>query len=133
MRKFYGTRIFVQSAGVKHEKEIDGFSISVCAEIGIELNRHRVRTLQEMEQWGDQIGSFDMIVALSPAAHRQALEYTRYYSVDVEFWPVLDPTGVGGNRENRLASYRQTRDQITDRILKRFGPRDPEIQVDAMK
>lgn len=130
MRNNYWRRIFVQSAGVKNEQEIDGFAISVCAEIGVELKTHRVRSFQEMEEWGDQIGSFDMIVALSPAAHRHALEYTRYYAVDVEFWPIIDPTGLGETREAKLASYRQTRDQISARIIAKFGPPDPEPEDD---
>ncbi|MCB1351319.1 MAG: low molecular weight phosphatase family protein [Rhodobacteraceae bacterium] len=128
MRRDYGRRIFVQSAGVKNELEIDGFAVSVCAEIGLKLDAHRVRTFQEMEQWGDQIGAFDLIIALSPAAHRQALEYTRYYAVDVEFWPIFDPTGLGETREAKLAAYRQSRDQIAQRIRARFGPPDPPVE-----
>jgi protein-tyrosine-phosphatase len=126
MRKYYGRRIFVQSAGVKNELEIDGFAIAVCSEIGVELRAHRVRSFQEMEEWGDQIGAYDLIIALSPAAHRQALEYTRYYAVDVEFWQIFDPTGIGDTRDAKLFSYRQTRDQIDGHILSRFGPPDPE-------
>ncbi len=126
MRKYYGQRIFVQSAGVKNELEVDGFAVAVCAEIGLKLEAHRVRSFQEMEDWGDQIDGFDLIVALSPAAHRQALEYTRYYAVEVEFWAIFDPTGLGETREAKLAAYRQTRDQISARIIERFGSPDPE-------
>ena len=77
MKKYYGSRIYVQSAGVKSELEIDGFSVTVCAEIGVELERHRTRSFEEMEQWGDRIDAYDLIVALSPAAMRAAQEYTR--------------------------------------------------------
>ena len=122
MKRFYGTRYYVQSAGVKNELEVDGFAVAVCAEIGVELARHRVRTFHEMEEWGDRIGSYDLIVALSPAAMRQAQEYTRYHALDVEYWAVFDPTGLGETRNDRLAAYRQTRDQIVARILGRFGP-----------
>jgi arsenate reductase len=124
MKKFYGTRIYVQSAGVKNELEVDGFSVMVCAEIGVELAKHRVRSFHEMEEWGDRIGAYDLIVALSPSAMRQAQEYTRYHAVDVEYWPTFDPTGLGETREAKLAAYRQTRDQILGRILARFGPPD---------
>lgn len=123
MKKYFGTRIFVQSAGVKNELEIDGFAQAVCAEIDVPLSQHRVRTFQQMEEWGDQIGSYDLIVALSPAAQRQALEYTRWHAIDVEYWPIFDPTGIGDNREARLAAYRQTRDQIEKHIVERFGSR----------
>lgn len=122
MKHFYGNRIFVQSAGVKSDMEIDPFSIAVCAEIGVALDRHRARTLSEMEEWGDRIGSYDLIVALSPAAQRQALEYTRWHAIEVEYWQTIDPTGLGETRERRLEAYRQTRDQIEARIRGRFGP-----------
>jgi len=126
MKKFYGRRIFVQSAGVKNELEVDGFSVAVSAEIDVALHKHRVRSFHEMEEWGDRIDAFDLIVALSPAAQRQAQEYTRYHAIDVEYWPTIDPTGLGETREAKLAAYRQTRDQILGRILARFGPPDPE-------
>ena len=121
MKKFYGQRAYVQSAGVKSEMEIDGFTIAVCRELGVELDRHRVRSFDEMKQWGDDLSAFDLVVALSPASQRQALELTRYCSLDVEYWPILDPTGLGETREDKLACYRQSRDQIRDRMLSRFG------------
>ena len=43
---------------------------------------------------------------------RQAQEYTRYHAIDVEYWPIFDPTGLGEGRDAKLAAYRQTRDQI---------------------
>jgi arsenate reductase len=122
MKKFYGHRAYVQSAGVKGEMEIDGFTVAVCDEMGVPLHRHRVRSFEEMQQWGDDLSQFDLIVALSPASQRQALEFTRYNHLDVEYWPILDPTGLGETREAKLAAYRQTRDQIRDRIIARFGP-----------
>lgn len=122
MKKLYGQRTYVQSAGVKSEMEIDGFSVAVCKEMGIQLERHRVRSFDEMEQWGDDLSGFDLIVALSPASQRRALELTRYFHLDVEYWPILDPTGLGETRDAKLAAYRQARDQIRNRMVSRFGP-----------
>lgn len=121
MKKFYGTETYVQSAGVKGEMEIDGFSIAVCNELGVELSRHRVRSFDQMEEWGDDLGSFDLVVALSPAAQRKAQDLTRYHHLDVVYWPILDPTGLGETREAKLASYRQARDQIIARMRERWG------------
>jgi protein-tyrosine-phosphatase len=121
MKRMYGQRAYVQSAGVRNDMEVDGFSIAVCAEIGIELSRHRSRSFDEMEQWGDDLGQFDLIVALSPASQRLALELTRFYHLNVEYWPIIDPTGLGEGREAKLNAYRQARDQIRDRMLARFG------------
>ena len=122
MKKFYGQDIYVQSAGVYNDMEIDGFSIAVCEEIGIELARHRSRSFDEMQDWGDDLAAFDLVVALSPASQRRALELTRYFHLEVEYWPVLDPTGLGEARDEKLKSYRETRDQIRARMLERFGP-----------
>ena len=126
MKKYYGARIYVQSAGVRSDLDIDGFSVAVCAEIGVRLERHRTRSFDDMEQWGDRIDAYDLVVALSPAAMRQAQEYTRYHALEVEYWPIFDPTGLGETREAKLAAYRQARDQIEARIRIRFGPPDEE-------
>ena len=77
MKKFYGQRAYVQSAGVKNDLEIDGFTVAVCEEMGIELSRHRTRSFEEMQQWGDDLSGFDLIVALSPASQRRALATVR--------------------------------------------------------
>ena len=121
MKKIHGTACYVQSAGVHNDMEIDGFAIAVCRELGIELSRHRSRSFQEMQQWGDDLGQFDLIVALSPASQRLALDMTRLYHLAVEYWPILDPTGLGDGRDAKLAAYRQSRDQIRDRLVARFG------------
>lgn len=121
MKKFYGTGTYVQSVGVTNDMEIDGFSIAVCQEIDVELSRHRSRSFDEMEQWGDDLSSFDLVIALSPASQRRALELTRFFHLDVEYWPILDPTGLGETRDAKLASYRQARDQIVERLTERFG------------
>ena len=121
MKKLYGTGTYVQSVGVINDLEIDGFSIAVCDEIGVELSRHRSRSFDEMERWGDDLSSFDLIVALSPASQRRALELTRLFHLTVEYWAILDPTGIGETRETKLVSYRQTRDQILSKLRKKWG------------
>ncbi len=127
MKKLYGRKIYVQSAGVKNEFEIDGFAVAVCDEIDVKLERHRSRSFEEMEEWGDEIGGYDLIVAMSPAAQRKAQEYTRVFALEVEYWPILDPTGMAETREAKLALYRQSRDQIHARVLQKFGPPPEEM------
>ncbi len=120
LKQHAGTRIFVQSAGVKGDMDIDGFTIAVCREIGVELSRHRVRSFDDLLEWGDDLDSYDLIVALSPAAQRRALEYTRYYALEVEYWPMMDPSGFGDDREAKMARYRDLRDQLQAKIKARF-------------
>ncbi|MDA9990956.1 low molecular weight phosphatase family protein [Paracoccaceae bacterium] len=120
MKKLYGTGVYVQSAGVSNDLEIDGFAISVCEEIEVELSRHRSRSFDEMNKLGDDLSSFDLIVALSPASQRRALDLTRFFHLEVEYWPIMDPTGLAETRESKLGVYRQTRDQIFDQLKNRW-------------
>lgn len=121
MKKFFGHTVYVQSVGVKSDLEIDGFTIAVCLEIGVDLHRHRARSFQELQDWGEDLGAFDLAIALTPASYHRALELTRHSAIEVEHWPIADPTGLGEGREARLAHYRATRDQIAAHIRARFG------------
>ena len=49
-KKLIGRKIFVQSAGIFDTLEIDGFTVKVCNEINVQLSKHRVRSLKEMER-----------------------------------------------------------------------------------
>jgi arsenate reductase len=120
-KKLLGKRVFVQSAGARGQLPVDPFAIEVCAEIGVDISQHSTHTFDEMEEWGDDLSQFDLIVALSPGAQRRALEGAEGSHVEVEYWPTLDPTDLGDTREQKLAAYRQTRDQIRQRIMERFG------------
>ena len=121
MKKLYGFDTYVQSVGVVNDLDVDGFAIAVCREIGVELDKHRSRSFEELEEMGEALSGFDLIVAMSPASQRAALDLTRYYHLTVEYWPVMDPTGLGESREMKLNAYRQTRDQITDKLKSRWG------------
>ena len=122
MKKLYGFDTYVQSVGVLNDLEIDGFAISVCQELGVELSRHRARSFQDLEEYGEALSGFDLIVAMSPASQRHALDLTRLFHLKVEYWPIMDPTAQGDTREAKLAAYRQTRDQIKQKLIDRFGP-----------
>ena len=117
LRHLAGRRVYVASAGVRRGAP-DPFAVAVMAEIGIDMTEHTPQTLADL---GDT--SFDLIVTLSPEAHHQALELTRTFAVDVEYWPTLDATAlVGtGNREQVLDGYRSVRDSLFRRIKQRFG------------
>lgn len=121
MKQLFGTQAYVQSVGVVNDLEIDGFAIAVCDEIGVKLDRHQSRSFEELEQSGEALSGFDVIVTLSPASQRRALELTRFYHLKVEYWPIMDPTGIGEQREQKLNAYRQTRDQIVAKLQEQWG------------
>ena len=125
MKKFYGTETYVQSAGVIADMDIDGFSIAVCAELGIELARHKSRSFAEMHKFGDELSSFDLIVALSPVSKKEAEKITNFYDLKIEYWPISDPTGPEDNRDKKLIAYRNSRDQIVGNLTRKFGAPNP--------
>jgi len=116
-----GERVFVQSAGVRSGLPVDGFAVAVLGELGIDISHHCPRSFDEMESYGEDFSAYDLLVAFTPAAQRRALEYTRHASLDVAYWPTLDPSAVEGSRPQRLEVYRQTRDAILGRIRNLLG------------
>ncbi|MCW5695988.1 MAG: protein-tyrosine-phosphatase [Bauldia sp.] len=107
--------VHVASAGV-FRGEPDAFATAVMSEIGLDLSAHKPLTFEDLKD-----GYFDVVVTLAPEAHHRAMELTRTDAVTVEYWPTLDATAVGGNREQILAAYRQVRDQLAGRIEARFS------------
>ena len=123
MKKLYGFDTYVQSVGVVNDLDVDGFAIAVCRELGVELDKHQSRSFEDLEEMGETLSGFDVIIAMSPASQRAALDLTRFYHLTVEYWPIMDPTGLGETRETKLNAYRQTRDQIRDRLKEKWGDR----------
>ncbi|MGO1079858.1 arsenate reductase ArsC [Inquilinus sp. CA228] len=115
-----GSRIFVDSVGVRPD-ELDPFAVAVMKEIGIDLSRHRPKGFDDLED-----DNFDLVISLSPEAQHRAVEMTRTTACDLEFWNTFDPTAIEGNRETRLAAFRQVRDLLLSRIRERFGDRAKE-------
>jgi len=118
LRHLYGKSIYVGSAGVK-DGEPDAFAITAMEEIGLDIQKHKPQTFEQLDEWDGL--NFDLIVTLSPEAHHKALELTRTLAADVEYWPMPDPSGTEGNREQQLDAYRQVRDMLMTKIRQRFG------------
>lgn len=121
-KRLYGQSSYIDSVGVR-ASEVDGFAVAALDEIDVDVHRHHCKTFSDVDP-----ASFDLIVTLSPEAHHQALEFTRGTAVEVEYWPVPDPSVVEGSREARLEAYRHTRDLILGRLKARFGtPAGPAL------
>ena len=122
LKHLHGHRIYVDSVGIR-AGELDGFAVEVLDEIGIDLSTHRSKSFDDLE---DEY--YDLIITLSPEAQHRAVELTRTMAVDLEFWHTFDPSIVEGNRDTRLAAYRQVRDQLLQRIRDRF-PSSPPLDT----
>ena len=116
MRSLHGRRVFVDSVGLRPEP-LDPFAAAVLDEIGIDLSGHRPKSFEDLED-----DYFDLVISLSPEAHHRAVELTRTSACEIEFWPVMDPTLVEGNRAVRLDAYRELRDHLLERLRARFPP-----------
>jgi len=117
LQHMFPQAIYVRSAGVR-KGNLDPFAVAVMAELGQDISGHKPVTFEELEDWEGL--NFDLIITLSPEAHHKALELTRTLAADVEYWPTQDPTGTEGNREQKLAAYREVCDQLVQRMRTRF-------------
>jgi len=117
-RRLVGRGNYVASDGVR-KGDLDPLAVAASEEVGVDIAKHRPMTFEELEDWEGL--NFDLIITLSPEAHHKALELTRTIAAEVEYWPTPDPTAVEGTREQRLAAYREVRDQLAERIKNRFG------------
>lgn len=118
LKKLHGNRIYVDSAGVAPAGEPDPFTAEVLREEGFAPSASGPKGFDDLDET-----SFDLIVALTPEARARAEELTRSSATDVEYWEVGDPLAAptGGNRDRRLAAYRELRDTLRRYIESRFG------------
>jgi protein-tyrosine-phosphatase len=106
--------IYVDSAGLSTQT-LDGFAVAAMQEIGIDIRDHNTQSFNDI-----RADEFELIVALSPESFARARELARAVAVDVVHWPISDPTGETGTREQRMQAYRAVRDTIRSEIRKHF-------------
>lgn len=115
-------RVHIDSCGVS-PGELDGFVAAVLDEIGLDAPEDAPKGFRDLED-----SDFDLIVTLSPEAHRRALQFAEHLAAEVEYWPTVDPSLVEGSRGQRLEAYRRTRDEILHQISARLsGPSAPVV------
>ena len=118
--RWLGSGTFIDSAGVE-PGSVNPFAVAVMDEVGLDIRSHRVRTFEELSDY-----SFDLIVALSECAYREAKAHAAGSVVAVEYWDVADPTLNEGSREQRLVAFRSVRSDLEARIHRRF-PKTPGL------
>ncbi|MGH6912726.1 MAG: low molecular weight phosphatase family protein [Geminicoccaceae bacterium] len=116
MKYLHGRQVYVQSVGIRPEP-VDPFAVAALDEIGIDIAGHRSRSFDDLE---DEF--FDLVISLSPEAQHRAVELTRTSSCEIELWPTMEPGLIGGSRETRLDAYRALRDDLLDKLQRRFPP-----------
>ncbi|MCR5879682.1 low molecular weight phosphatase family protein [Phenylobacterium sp. J367] len=121
LKRLLGDRVFVDSCGLKRhaagggDGEVDPFAAAVMAELGCDLDGHQAKTFDDLND-----DSFDLVISLTPEAQHRAVEMTRGRAVEIEYWPIPDPTRAEGSRKSRLAAYREVRNALAAHIAARF-------------
>ncbi len=119
MKHYFGHRVYVDSVGVRLG-ETSAFVVTVMDEIGIDMSRHNPKTFDQLEDT-----SYGLVISLSPDAQHRAVELTRTMACELEYWQTFDATVVQGSRETILDAYREVRDSLQERILRRFSEGSP--------
>lgn len=102
----------VDSAGV-YEGGLDPFVEIVMKELGVSMENHEPKKLDDID-----MRKFDVVIALTPEA---AIEARRHLPKEgIEFWDVDNPSDERGGRAAILESYRRVRDDLSERIRRRF-------------
>ncbi|MQT13142.1 arsenate reductase ArsC [Segnochrobactrum spirostomi] len=115
-RHYFPKEIYVRSAGIL-PGEKDPFAAAAMQEVGLDISGHRPTSVDDLEDM-----NFDLVVTLAPEAHHHILELTRTDALEVEYWPISDPTAATGSRAQILDAYRAVRRDLERRILARLGP-----------
>ena len=91
-------------------RDLDPLAVAVMAERGIDIGEQRSKSL--MELIGTQ--QFDHVITVCDRDEKACPVFpgkgTR------EYWPFADPARVEGSRAERLATFRDLRDQIEARV-----------------
>ncbi|HXH04958.1 MAG TPA: arsenate reductase ArsC [Vicinamibacterales bacterium] len=109
-RRMFGERARVQSAG-SAPYAVNPLAIRALAELGIDISHHRSKHVDEIDP-----ASVEVVITLC------AEEVCPVFLGHAEriHWPLPDPSFAPGGDEERLARFREVRDEIARR-LEAFG------------
>ncbi len=111
----FGAEIEFSSVGV-WPGDVNPFAMAIMWENGIDIGDHQPRSFGDLTE-----DPCDLIISLTPEAQHHAIELTRQENCQAEYWPTLDPSLVHGSRETILASFREVREFLTEKIQDRLG------------
>lgn len=95
------------------EGPLDGFTVSVLLESGLDVGAHQAQVFEALDP-----AQFDLLISFSKEAEDKAKRWAKPDCTTL-FWDVRPPHTNERSRDETLASYRQTRDEI-DRLLTGF-------------
>ncbi len=112
LNALYGDRYQAYSAGTV-KTDVDRTAMHVLKEIGIDISKHRSKTVDEFRG-----KSFDVVVIVCDDA-REACPY--FPGKTVLHQPFYDPGTFQGTPEQTLQEFRKSREAIKNWIIQTFG------------
>jgi len=110
LKKFAGDRFEVFSAGTE-PREIDPYVKRVMAEAGIDLGNQRSKNVAEF--LGKMTVGY-LIIVCEKVEENCPITFPGFrYRL---YWPFEDPVALVGPEEEKLAKFREVRDQIAARL-----------------
>ncbi len=119
LRKYGGERLKVYSAGLE-PKGINPFTVRVMEEIGIPLTGQSSKDVREY------MGKLHFGYLITVCANAEERCPTTFPGVSQRMhWAFDDPAAIEGSDEERLAKFREVRDQIDRRIREWLAEESP--------
>jgi len=112
LRRHAGDRFEVYSAGYE-PTDINPFTRQVMAEVGLNLGGQYAKGVKEY------LGKINFAYVIIVCDRAEKTCPTAFPSISRQrlFWPFEDPVAFKGTDEEKLAKFREIRDQIDRRIL----------------
>ena len=112
LRKHAGDRFEVHSAGYE-PTDINPFTRRVMEEVGLDLSGQCAKGVKEY------LGKINFAYVIIVCDRAEKICPTAFPSISRQrlFWPFEDPVAFEGTDEEKLAKFREIRDQIDRRIL----------------
>ncbi|MGH7254736.1 MAG: arsenate reductase ArsC, partial [Nitrospirales bacterium] len=108
LRHLAGDRIEVASAGT-HPVGLNSGAVEAMKEIGIEIARHRSKSIQEF-----QGQPFDYVITVCDRTKESCPVFPG--ATTVLSWSIDDPARTEDSAEDRRRVFRRVRDEIAERI-----------------
>lgn len=108
LRHLEPERYAAYSAGIE-ANPLAGMAVTVMQELGIDISQQRSTALNDLEDI-----QFDYVITLCEQAKSSCLAFPR--DGHVERWTCSDPGSADGSEADRLAAFRQARDEIHARL-----------------
>lgn len=123
LRRYAGNTFEVHSAGLE-PKGLNPYTVRVMEELGIDLSRHYSKSVKEY------LGHVNFSYLITVCSDAEEKCPTTFLGISHRLhWPFEDPAQFEGADDEKLARFREVRDQIDERL--RAWLRDLNIPIEG--